>query len=274
MGRRACERVSLWAAARRLPLRFGELGPGAGDLRLREGLPCSADGVPTVLISRRGALRSLEGVPAGTPPAGRAVLLGDAASVVALAAACGPAAVGAASPGGAPAEAAAWQEWPEATPSALCLCAGEGGVRAGTWTPAEERVLAVLRQRRDARSPATRLILVLPPAEADAPAKAAERRDLLRRSAFGYGFEVVDGAEPAAVAAVIAGRAWEGALGLTGLPAVVCAGEARQAAVAQAPGLLDGSAVLGEGDRRRLFDLQDDGRALAKIGRASCRERV
>ncbi len=254
---------------------IGPAGPGAlavhiADLRSgypivaqRGGLPVDAEGRPVVLMAPRGAARRLPDPTTFEPAPGPPLVLGDAPVVAALEALAGDTLEVVRTSGAAMRE----QAWPATPPRVVCWAPGNAELLAGRWSEQEERLLGVLRYRRDNRAPGSRLMLVLPPwpSGADLQGQAARRRSLLRRSAFGQGWEVIGGEDPAAVLAALRGEGWEQRLFAVALPTSIYAGETgRQFAVGQPAGRLDGLACTGWTPAdRRLFDLQDDGRALA-----------
>jgi hypothetical protein len=112
-------------------------------------------------------------------------------------------------------------------------------------------------------------MLVLPPLphEPGVRVVAERRRELLTRSAFGQGWEIVDSADARDVLGALRGEDWDEGLAVRRLPVSVFDDEAKRLfAVAQPAGRLDGLACAGwNAADRRLFDLQDDGSALAWV---------
>lgn len=177
-------------------------------VRLDNGYPVDAEGHPVVLQDRRRGTREervwslLDG---GDPrPDGRAVLVGDPlealgsgvwdgldadprpasderyphhAVLMSLAAVLGDATK----------DSKAW-------PRTIVWCPGNQSLLGGAWSPEEERVLGAVRTRCERLGIAPRLVLALPPlpVEVHLQARAAERRDLLLRSANRLGWVVVD----------------------------------------------------------------------------------
>lgn len=176
---------------------------------LNNGFPVDADGRAVVLQDRRRGTREervwsfLDG--GEVRPVGRAVLIGDAlealgsrvwdgldadarpasderyphhAVLVALAAILGD---GSGEPR-------------QRLPRTIVWSPGNQTLHGGAWTAEEERVLGVIRTRCERIGVMPRLVLALPPlpVEAHLQARAAERRDLLLRSANRLGWVVVD----------------------------------------------------------------------------------
>jgi hypothetical protein len=79
-------------------------------------------------------------------------------------------------------------------PRTIVWSPGNQTLHGGAWTAEEERVLGVLRTRCERLGVMPRLILALPPlpVEEHLQTRAAERRDLLLRSANRLGWVVVD----------------------------------------------------------------------------------
>jgi hypothetical protein len=177
-------------------------------VRLSNGFPVDQDGKAVVLQDRRRGTREervwslLDG--GGTRPDGRAVVVGDPleamgsrvttgleadlrvagderyphhAVLIALAGILGDHATGS-------------SPWPRT----IVWCPGNQTLLGGAWSPEEERVLGAVRTRCERLEIAPRLVLALPPlpVEAHLQARAAERRDLLLRSANRLGWVVVD----------------------------------------------------------------------------------
>ncbi|MHC5067108.1 MAG: hypothetical protein ACYTF0_00830 [Planctomycetota bacterium] len=78
--------------------------------------------------------------------------------------------------------------------SALLWSPGQLALHAGAWSPEEERALVAIDQYYAAQQQRPRLVLVLPPMPSQQRLRdlAQERRDLLRRSAIGAGWRIVD----------------------------------------------------------------------------------
>lgn len=176
---------------------------------LRGGFPVDADGRAVVLQDRRRGTREervwsfLDG--GEVRPTGRVLLVGDAlealgsrvwdgldadgrpasderyphhAVLVALAAILGD------GPG----------EPRQRLPRTLVWSPGNQTLHGGAWSAEEERVLGLVRTRCERLGVMPRLVLALPPlpVEGHLQARAAERRDLLLRSANRLGWVVVD----------------------------------------------------------------------------------
>lgn len=176
---------------------------------LMQGFPVDADGRPVVLQDRRRGTREervwsfLDG--GEVRPSGRAVLVGDALE-----------ALGSRVWDGLDADArvVADERYPHhAVLVALAVILGEGSGEArqrlprtlvwspgnqalhgGAWSAEEERVLGLVRTRCERLGVMPRLVLALPPlpVEAHLQAQAAQRRDLLLRSANRLDWVVVD----------------------------------------------------------------------------------
>ncbi len=244
-------------------LHVADLRRGYPIVAQRDGLPVDAQGRPVVLMAPRGAQRRLPDPAAFTPAPGPPLVLGDAPVVAELERRAGDEFAVIRTRGAAMRE----QAWPDTPPRVVCWAPGNAALLAGRWSEQEERLLGVLRYRRDNRAPGSRLMLVLPPWPEGAALQelASRRRALLRRSAFGQGWEVVGGEDPAAVLAAVRGQGWQEGLFAAALPISIYADEgARQFAVGQPADRLDGLACAGwTPASQQLFDLQDDGRALA-----------
>lgn len=185
---------------------------------LVDGFPVDAEGLPVVLVDQRrdpAVERQwkllVQDLPRGTGPAvvigdplealGESVFAGleadcrvavddrrsDHAALVALAGALDP------------------------VPRTLIWSPGNANLFLGTWTPEEERVLAVVRSRCAALGAQPRCVLLLPPIPVDAALheSARERREMLTRSAAFQGWQVID-AERLAGPAAEANRVADG----------------------------------------------------------------
>ena len=176
---------------------------------LKQGFPVDADGRAVVLQDRRRGTREervwslLDG--GEVRPSGRAVLVGDALE-----------ALGSRVWDGLDADArpASDERFPhhavlvnlaallgegsgeprQRLPRTIVWSPGNQSLHGGAWSAEEERVLGLLRTRCERLGVMPRLILALPPlpVEAHLQARAAERRELLLRSANRLGWVVVD----------------------------------------------------------------------------------
>ncbi len=83
---------------------------------------------------------------------------------------------------------------PDPLPRTLVWSPGNQALFGAGWSPEEERVLAALRSRFEGSRQMPRLVLVLPPVPIDEELRelAAQRRDLLSRSAAFLSWSVID----------------------------------------------------------------------------------
>jgi hypothetical protein len=176
--------------------------------RLEQGYPVDHDGKPVVLQDRRRGTReervfSLLDAD-GTRPTGRAVVVGDPLEAMGSQAMTGL---------DADLRVASDERFPHhavlvalasvladplpsghSRPRTIVWSPGNQSLISGAWTSEEERLLGAVRTRCERLAIAPRLVLALPPLpiETHLQARAAERRELLLRSANRLGWAVID----------------------------------------------------------------------------------
>ena len=256
--------VQWWTSTglRELTVRVADLRQEYPIVDHVEGLPVGDQGRAVVLMAPRADERRLIDPEHRKTPRGRAFIFGDAPVVGQLqergyeVTMVAGAALG-------------QQDWQTDDPAILVWAPGNQEMLAGRWRLQEERILGVLRYRRDHLAPDARLLLVLPPMPHDPALRqsAHQRRQLLRSSAFGQGWEVLDTDDVQRIEAVLAADPAAVDLSWQDLPvSIFVEDEDRLIALCQPPDSLDGQAqIRWSHGQWQAFDLHDDGHARAYL---------